>query len=371
MEFALNYLNAMERKYPGTLAMMEKNPSKWMDICINRKVDPADFNGMRALMRWRGDKVIYNFNPTVASEVFQETEAPNYKIPVTIMRHLPYPCIALKIMNFDIISPFDDRQLEVYTGNAFIWTEGDALHSAWEFDNGNHNFVHAHIDLKDGWTLARCTGFIMEKLLRQHFSTAEVAEIKKEIGDFGDGMAFDEGSYDRLETRFGSRFEHIKNAYYLSRIQETLTQRVIHYILYLNCNNADIESVEEKLKAGAWASILGEETKEVKRAAKRQALRENEGTIINDVGYRIAGKFKRSYSGEGKNKTGNETGTKRGYGKRRAHYHHFWIGPRDGAIAEDIMNPCDGERGLVLYWLDATEIHPELKDEKATIVPVE
>ena len=35
------------------------------------------------------------------------------------------------------------------------------------------------------------------------------------------------------------------------------------------------------------------------------------------------------------------------------------------------MRPAPGERGLVLYWLDATEIHPELKDDLATVVEVE
>ena len=34
------------------------------------------------------------------------------------------------------------------------------------------------------------------------------------------------------------------------------------------------------------------------------------------------------------------------------------------------MSPGPGERGLVLKWLEATEIHPELRDDQAIVVPV-
>ena len=54
-----------------------------------------------------------------------------------------------------------------------------------------------------------------------------------------------------------------------------------------------------------------------------------------------------------------------GYSKRRAHFHHFWIGPKNGALADDIMNPKAGERSLRLRWIEATEIHPELRDENS------
>ena len=114
MEFALNYLKNMEMKYPGTLAMMERSPEKWMEICASRHVDTADFTGMRALMRWRKDKVIYNFNRNTAIDVFEQTESPDYKIPINIMRHLPFPCIALHTVSFDILDPFNGKQLEVY-----------------------------------------------------------------------------------------------------------------------------------------------------------------------------------------------------------------------------------------------------------------
>lgn len=35
------------------------------------------------------------------------------------------------------------------------------------------------------------------------------------------------------------------------------------------------------------------------------------------------------------------------------------------------MHPQKGERGLVMYWLEATEIHSELRDDLATEVGVE
>ena len=147
---------------------------------------------------------------------------------------------------------------------------------------------------------------------------------------------------------------------------------MIRIILYLNCANSDIESAEEKLRAGAWASVLdGEHTDTVPRSQRKQALRSIEGAQVFDIGYRIGGRFKRSYSGEPASRKGDGKGTTRGYGKRRAHWHHYWIGPRDGVIADDIMSPGEGERGLVLYWQEATEIHPELRDDRVTVIPVE
>lgn len=108
------------------------------------------------------------------------------------------------------------------------------------------------------------------------------------------------------------------------------------------------------------ASILGgTPDKPVSKTKRQQIQRQNQEVTVQDVGYRIAGKFKRSYSeGTEESESRGISIGNHGYGKRRAHYHHFWVGPRNGPIAEDIMHPQPGERGLVMYWLEETEIHP-------------
>ena len=257
------------------------------------------------------------------------------------------------------------------------------LYSAWEFDSENYKnpdeigeyaFTSAYLELKDGLTLSECFDRSVTEKLRHRFTASEVDEICNtfEVESFSTIENYTDEHYDSLLSRFGEdRMNYLRDSFYLAHIQEGLMQRAIHYILYLNCSNADIERAEEKLKAGAWASLLGGDPRDVKRNEHRQALRENEGTQTFDVGYRIAGKFIRSYT-QGVTTGNNGVATSsRGYGKRRAHYHHFWIGPRDGKLADDIMAPKPGERGLILKWLEATEIHPELRDDLATDVPVD
>ena len=178
----------------------------------------------------------------------------------------------------------------------------------------------------------------------------------------------------KLIKRFGAdKAQTIVDAINKSNLQEVLIARAINIVLYLNCTNADIEAAEEKLKAGAWASIIEGEPREVKRNKRRQKLREYEGTKVLDVGYRVAADFKRSFSGEderGDENGGEKTGRSVRYHTRRRHAHHYWVGPRNGPIAEDIMNPGEGERGLDLYWHDVIEVNKHKKTDDAFEVGV-
>ena len=368
MLFALDFLNRMERKYPGVLALMQRSKDA-EKVMAERGVSVSDFARMLALMRWRKDKVLYNFESDVAREIMEQTDDPDRSFPLSLMRQLPYPCIAAHTAPIAIMDPGSGRTLEEYTGNAFLWLEGDTLYTAWQFREDQ--YLNAELGLKDGMTVDDCFEAIIVGNLRRYFSAGEVEEIKKVFGvkRLSDLTSLSTQHYLSLEERFGKRVESISGAIQMANVQELLMERALHIVLYLACDNADIEAAEEKLKAGVWASSIGGEPREVKRNERRQALRETEGAQIKDVGYRIAGKFRRSFSGE--NKEGTGTGAKQGYGKRRAHFHHFWIGPRDGAIAKDIMHPGPGEKGLRLRWLEATEIHPELRDDKATVVDVE
>lgn len=269
------------------------------------------------------------------------------------------------------MDPASQKVLEEYTGNAFLWLEGDVLHTTWQYQ-GDH-YLYANMPLKDGMTIDDCFDSIVVENLKRYFSVGEIEDVKKVFGvtRLSELTALSADAYLELKKRFGGRVDEIAHSIQLANVQEVLMQRAIHIILYLACDNADIEAAEEKLKAGAWASSIGGEPREVKRNERRQALRETEGVTVQDVGYRIAGKFRRSYSGENGKSESTGTGVTRGYGKRRSHFHHFWIGPRDGAIATDIMNPKPGEKGLKLRWVEATEIHPELRDGNATVVEVE
>lgn len=51
----------------------------------------SEYAGMLALMRWRKDKVLYNFESDVAMEIMEQTDDPDRTFPLSLMRQLPYP----------------------------------------------------------------------------------------------------------------------------------------------------------------------------------------------------------------------------------------------------------------------------------------
>ena len=377
MIFALEYLNRMERTYPGVLAQMQRMKSTTdAYVLMARKGVPQEkFNLMTSLAEWRKYKAFYNFEKQIATEVMEFTERPDNKIPMSYMRRLPYPCIAVHTCPIEIKDHRSDRVLITFSGNAFIWIEDDGrLHSTWEIDD--EVFEWTFLDVDEVSTFNDWFDHAMETLLQfNDISDGEIAEMKEIFGvkKFQELNAIGGDQGERLIERFGvDKARTIVDAINKSNIQEVLLQRVISIVLYLNCTNADIEAAEEKLKAGAWASIIGGEPREVRRNERRQALRETEGVKVMDVGYRIASDFKRSFSGDEERSegSGEKTGRTVRYHTRRRHAHHYWVGPRNGPIAEDIMHPGEGERGLVLYWHEVIEVNKHKKTDEAFEVGV-
>lgn len=368
--FPVDFSNRMEAQYPGVLSMMQRSKNPLMCM-MQRNIPISEFSGMIALMHWRNEKVIYNFEPRVASEIMEQTDTPDRIFPLSCIRQLPYPCIAVKVSPVSIIDPATQNSLEEYTGNAFLWLDDDCLYSTWQAEGDEDRYLISKVDISDNLALDDILDSLMKENLKQ-FSDQEISEIKQLLGikRFNELRIFGHDG-DPLKQRFGNRIQEIYRAIRIASVQDVLTQRALHIILYLGCENADIESAEEKLKNSAWSTIVGGVPRYIKRPERRQAMKEVKDCHIMDVGYRIAGHYTRSFSSSvDKNQTGNGSGRTQGYSKRRAHFHHFWIGPKNGALADDIMNPKAGERGLRLRWIEATEIHPELRDENATIVNV-
>lgn len=372
----LQCLNQMEMKYPGVLASLVKRRDNAGDAIMTmarKGVAPGDLSTMMALLYWRQYKVIYNFDATIAEEILEQTKWPDYLIPIQFLRKLPYPCIAVHTLPLEVMAPNADKQaLETYTGNAFIWINGSLLNAAWE--DAGHHYVLTSLELVEGRTIDDCLDYLIERNLSDRFSEKKIQEIKStlSIDHFGDIQHYGKDEFSKLEKLLGEKVTRFSEALHLSMVREALLQRTIHIILYLNASNADIENAAEKLKAGAWASLLeGEPTEEkISRDRKRRALREHEGATVMDVGYRIGADFRRSYSYETQKDDGNPTGRRMPYHLRRGHDHMFWVGPRNGPLAEDILHPQEGERGLILRWIDAVEVNKELKQDIATAVRV-
>lgn len=375
MFFALDYLKRMEMKYPGVLTQVEKMKST-MDAYVfmaKKGVPEEQFNLMTSLAAWRKHKVMYNFEKMVAAEVMEYTERPDKKIPLSYMKRLPYPCIAVHTCPIDIKDPNTDRVIVTFSGNCFIWLERDGrLHSTWEIDDCI--FEWCFLDVDETGNFNDWFDHSMEVLLHHNGVKAEEVLPVFGVNRFQKLTALTSEHGTKLVERFGAeKAQTIVDAINKSNLQEVLIARAINIVLYLNCTNADIEAAEEKLKAGAWASIIEGEPREVKRNERRQTLREYEGTKVLDVGYRVAADFKRSFSGDeekDEKTSGEKTGRSVRYHTRRRHAHHYWVGPRNGPIAEDIMHPGEGERGLVLYWHDVIEVNKHKKTDDAFEVGV-
>lgn len=377
MIFPLEHLQAMERKYPGVIEQTINHPYDWLVFWNSRGVDPIHRDGLRSLFYWKHFKVVYSFDDLICREIHDSRGDLYTDIPVSAMRHLPYPCIAIKT------SPFTIKDFDIsfsFLGHGYIWYIDNRLYTTWELHHSHskdeYNYTHAYVDLKDDLTLYDCFDQAVLEDLKINFKPEEVDTIIKIYG----GKPFSKSTYTdyiryALNDAFGEkRLSTINVALHRAYVQIKLLEVAISFILYLNCTNADIEDAEEKLKDGSWSSLLGGKPDDyVSHKARRNALRDGQDVRAFDVGYRIASNFNRGLSGINRNASpsgDNSTITNRGYSRRRAHYHHYWIGPRDGVIAENIMSPGPGERGLVLKWLEATEIHPELRDDQAIVVPV-
>ena len=369
--FPLAYMKTMERKYPRVLSSASLSI---LDLSA-AGVHADDANIMLSLYRWKADKVYYNFESQIAEDLILNTDSPDKTIPVSFLK-LPYPCIAVSLVGFDMLDPQSQRQINSFTGNAFIWEENGTIIFTWEMRHGGFTWgtlpKDKMLSINDAYE-----EMIKSQLSNEGYNDHALILKLLRVNCFSDITSFDTKQYNRLRIKYEEEgASRIITCIRLASTYELLLHRVIQVLLYLNCSNADIETAEEKLKAGAWASPLGgNPATHIPKTKKEQVLRQLHGINAQDVGYRIAGKFKRSYSeddSEQRNNGNNGTGTgTRGYSKRRAHYHHFWVGPKNAPIAEDIMHPQSGERGLVLYWLEATEVHPELKDDIATVVEVE
>ena len=125
-------------------------------------------------------------------------------------------------------------------------------------------------------------------------------------------------------------------------IQAESFKLLIQLLLYINSSNSDQKNAEER-----------NVPKNEKKAIKRQL--EKTKTKVIDVGYHIGKLIKTARESEGSSGKG---GKKRPH-FRRAHWHHYWIGKRDG------------ERTLILKWVMATAIHADQIDEKPTVMMVE
>ena len=373
--FPLEFMKNAEMYYPGTLALCKPGFSEEQRrLILNVSgVKAADHNIMMALSYWQNDKVHYCFSDEVSKEILgAATMAPEQPLPMPVLKRLPYPCFSVSFSPFEIMG----QRSTSYTGCGFIFlTSGRDLAAIWQTSEGDWDWTT--LDLQAQCSLRDCYDDIVERDMLSYLDTYAIRRIKRVLGirSFLEACHGTTALVKKVREKCGKMDASVLyHSMDKATFQVALLSYVVQIILYLNCSNADIEKAEEKLKAGAWASLLdGAPTRApIPRGAVRRALRDNENVCAFDVGYRNAGQFRRSYSSNRSTSDPSlSTVVTLGYGTRRAHHHHFWIGPRSGPLADDIMNPQVGERGLKLRWVEATEIHPELRNDLAAVIKVD
>lgn len=392
MVFPLDLNKSMEKKYPGIFDELKDITGTDFQVyhMFKRSIPQDDIATILALAAWRKNKVIFHFDTDAAMTITTMTTPPEKSMPTSELRHLPYSSFALKTVGINVLDSKTDTAKDYFTGNAFVWIDGDTLNTAWE--KGDGKFESAYIELEKSHTINDTFDDSVVLLLSDAgYSSEDIVLLKRllDVSHFHELTEITQRHYTRMRARLGEDTPVLFNKIiHVANLQDILLSRLINIILYLGCDNADIENAAEKLKAGAMAGMLkdkdvqkssvkgdaadDEDDRHVSKTEAKAAIREIGNSTVFDVGYRIAAKWRRqARSKSSDSSTGKGTSGKRGYGTRRAHWHHFWIGPRKGEIADDIMNPLPGERGLRRNWVDDTEIHPELKDDTATVIPVD
>lgn len=379
MFFALDYLRKIEKKYPGVFVQLSR--SEDFDACwkiiTKRKVSTKYQIIMPALNYWNKYKIFYKFDKSISDELFEQAHNAGGYIPEASVKQLPYPCFAAQISPFSISSTATSDFL--FTGNVIIWSDQQKLQFVFEEDRvGNETFFcWASLDLNDMPrydTLLDCV--VMEILISSGFSLEELSAIKAifKLNSFYEmNPELFWNCEDLLDRNFSpDKITTFKDSFITGIRKERLIRIAVQVVLYLNREDSDVEAVKEKLHRGDWASVLGDEHHVANKDEIDKALRSMNDINAFDVGYRVAAKFQHSHSHSDNelDDAKTESSYTLGYGRRRAHMHSYWVGPRAGKPAADPENPQPGEKVRIVKWLEATEIHPELRNDLAIEIPV-
>lgn len=259
---------------------------------------------LTACYTWRKNKVIYSFDEDLARVLVDQAndlEDTNV-LPAEALMHPPYPCTFIRTNVFDGMSGF------------WYWVEYDV----------NSYTVELRVQLVTE-SMERSIPLVLHllpgKTIRECYDDTMAETIKylppHRIKDFQNHAPQD-------------------LRYVLAAVQ---------FILYIVSENADIKSIPSN---------------GVRRARKKskRTLDKANGVKEKSVGIRIGNAIRKNklYNHPSSlNKTGF---TKRPH-SRRGHWHHYWVGPRDG------------DRTLVLKWVAPTFIHRDaFQSETAVIFPV-
>lgn len=290
----------------GTIAITT-NGEPGVDFLLNNPDRVADASLMAAIAPWRIYKQIFEFAPETERLLY--AQADDCKIPIDVLRNLPYPSIYIVTKEIERMDGF------------FVHIEHDVNSGRMElrmtivFDGGDTVFPMP-IHLMEGGTLSDGIEEAQKESRRvlQEFNTNDIIRKKHEIFD----TFFYEYAYGVLSP-------------------------LMQLVLYICAQNKEV-SVDERQEKIVRIPKSKDEIKDRYREVRKynvgeQTARKIRGIYGNQNGVQFTYLKDDGFVG----------GTKRPH-VRRGHWHHFWAGK-----AED--------KRLILKWLPPTFIHPDTKSE--------
>ena len=261
-----------------------------------------------ARRRWRDSKHIYRFDTTLIEELFDQPLADN--LPKELFDRLPYDVIFIDCSS----APKPDG---VKSGTAGFWVFRSSVPS----DDGK--------SAED----SLCMVFLDH---RGHLQCESLCLERPTISQIVDGITNSrKDALNRIDLPEG----FIEEALLDKQGTKAWMTRVLNLILYVCSVNADIQQSHEPSPAP-------------KRENPKKRNRKS-SAFIYDVGFRIgpalgAARAQKTLSASGE-------GPAKAPHVRRAHWHHYWKGPRDG------------ERKLILKWLAPIAVNADLGAPSLTI----
>lgn len=251
---------------------------------------------LTALWAWRRNKIIYSFDPDLASALAEQAQdvRDTDVLPCDLLMHLPYPCIYIKA-----------HSILEHTDGFFVFVEYDTNHDRaelrvqWLTEDMEYS-VPQLIHLLPGKTIKEC-------ILDTIHTTQENLQEDIMLQDVDVGIA---------------------------RVILSATQLV----LYLVSENAEIDPVSTPMEV----------TKGAGNIASMRKSQQDKASQVREmaVGVRVGAALRKARHTPSTGKSAGTGGTKRSH-TRRGHWHHYWAGP------------MQGERHLLLKWTAPTIIHPE------------
>lgn len=261
---------------------------------------------------WRQSKMVYKFDEDLLEEILDNCD--DIVVPSEILHKLPAPCIFIEIP-FPGFRGIKNPGFFVFIESEFD-TRNEELRMVFVDDSGcltNQYIVHIGHDLTIGEGI--------DATIRRSKQSMSNMEIP-----------------DDIANRFLNYWETMRNA----MIQ------AVHLVLYICAENADIkrDSEHEKIRKKPTKGNIKDRYAELERFDVGKDL----GPIIRKVKHNAASHpeyVDTDYDDE--DTADHKPQNKKRTHLRRAHYHHYWRGPKD-------------HQELFLRWINSTIVNGEVDD---------